>query len=155
MSGRPAALHQMIDTMAHGGRIALLGLPAGEITFDWVRVITSMLTIKGIYGREMFETWYAMSVLIEAGLDISPVITHRFPYSRVRRGVRHRGRAGSAARSSSTGRRPEMPEVLARLRAELRRPARRDARGRRVEAGAGAVVAAGHARRATPTAGRS
>jgi len=80
MSGAPAALHQIIGAMAHGGRIALLGLPAGEITFDWIRVITSMLTIKGIYGREMFETWYAMSVLIEAGLDISPVITHRFPY---------------------------------------------------------------------------
>ena len=81
MSGAPAALHSMISSMAHGGRIALLGLPSGEITFDWVRVITSMLTIKGIYGREMFETWYAMSVLIDAGLDIAPVITHRFPYT--------------------------------------------------------------------------
>jgi len=79
MSGAPAALHSMIGSMAHGGRIALLGLPSGEITFDWVKVITSMLTIKGIYGREMFETWYAMSVLVDAGLDISPVITHRFP----------------------------------------------------------------------------
>ncbi|MCU0266062.1 MAG: L-threonine 3-dehydrogenase [Actinomycetia bacterium] len=81
MSGAPAALHSMIGAMAHGGRIALLGLPSGEIAFDWIKVITSMLTIKGIYGREMFETWYAMSVLVDAGLDISPVITHRFPYT--------------------------------------------------------------------------
>lgn len=84
MSGAPEALHSMLESMAHGGRIALLGLPSGEserVAFDWVRIITSMLTIKGVYGREMFETWYAMSVLVEAGLDISPVITHRFPYT--------------------------------------------------------------------------
>ena len=81
MSGAPAALHSMITTMAHGGEVALLGLPSGDIAFDWDRVIHSMLTIKGIFGREMFETWYAMSVLIGAGLDISPVITHRFPYT--------------------------------------------------------------------------
>jgi threonine 3-dehydrogenase len=84
MSGAPDALHSMLGAMANGGRIALLGLPSGEsekVAFDWVRIITSMLTIKGIYGREMFETWYAMSVLVEAGLDISPVITHRFPYT--------------------------------------------------------------------------
>ncbi len=81
MSGAPAALHSLIGTMAHGGEIALLGLPSGEIAFDWDKVIHSMLTIKGIFGREMFETWYAMSVLVGAGLDISPVITHRFPYT--------------------------------------------------------------------------
>ncbi len=81
MSGAPAALHSMINTMAHGGEMALLGLPSGDIQFDWDRVIHSMLTIKGIFGREMFETWYAMSVLVGAGLDISPVITHRFPYT--------------------------------------------------------------------------
>ena len=84
MSGAPSALQSMLGAMAHGGRVALLGLPTGEsgqVAFDWVRIITSMLTIKGIYGREMFETWYAMSVLVDAGLDISPVITHRFPYS--------------------------------------------------------------------------
>jgi len=78
MSGAPAALHQLIAAMAHGGRLALLGLPAGDVAFDWGRVIVSMLTIKGIYGREMFETWYEMSVLVQAGLDIAPVITHRF-----------------------------------------------------------------------------
>ncbi|MFL6287312.1 MAG: zinc-binding dehydrogenase, partial [Actinomycetes bacterium] len=81
MSGSPRALAGMLDTMANGGRIALLGLPSSdEAPFDWMKTITSMLTIKGIYGREMFETWYAMSVLVAAGLDISPVITHRFPY---------------------------------------------------------------------------
>jgi threonine 3-dehydrogenase len=81
MSGAPDALHSMIRTMSHGGEIALLGLPSGEVEFDWDKVIHSMLTIKGIFGREMFETWYAMSVLVNAGLDISPVITHRFRYT--------------------------------------------------------------------------
>ncbi|MFZ0325557.1 MAG: L-threonine 3-dehydrogenase [Actinomycetes bacterium] len=85
MSGAAPALQGMMHAMANGGSIALLGLPGGaseQFAFDWVRVITSMLTIKGIYGREMFETWYAMSVLEAAGLDISPVITHRFPYDK-------------------------------------------------------------------------
>jgi threonine 3-dehydrogenase len=81
MSGAPAALHSMINAMAHGGEIALLGLPSGSIEFDWGQVITSMLTVKGIFGRQMFETWYAMSVLVAAGLDISPVITHRFAFT--------------------------------------------------------------------------
>jgi threonine 3-dehydrogenase len=80
MSGSPSALRSMIGAMAHGGSIALLGLPSQPVEFDWDRVIRSMLTVKGIFGREMFETWYAMSVLVGAGLDISPVITHRFPY---------------------------------------------------------------------------
>ena len=81
MSGQPSALRDMIANMTHGGRIAMLGLPATEIPIDWSNVVLKMLTIKGIYGREMFETWYAMSVLLQAGLDISPVITHRFPYT--------------------------------------------------------------------------
>ncbi len=81
MSGQPAALREMIANMTHGGRIAMLGLPASEIAVDWSRVVLKMLTIKGIYGREMFETWYAMSVLLRAGLDISPVITHRFAHT--------------------------------------------------------------------------
>ena len=83
MSGAAAALRSMVDVMANGGRIALLGLPSSDVRdlpVDWSRVITSMLTVRGIYGREMFETWYAMSVLIGAGLDIRPVITHRFSY---------------------------------------------------------------------------
>jgi threonine 3-dehydrogenase len=81
MSGQPSALRDMIANMTHGGRIAMLGLPATEIPIDWSNVVLKMLTIKGIYGREMFETWYAMSVLLQAGLDISAVITHRFPYA--------------------------------------------------------------------------
>jgi threonine 3-dehydrogenase len=80
MSGNPAALRDMIANMTHGGRIAMLGLPAEEFAVDWATVVTSMLTIKGVYGREMFETWYNMSVLLEKGLDLSPVITDRFAY---------------------------------------------------------------------------
>jgi threonine 3-dehydrogenase len=80
MSGRPEALRDMIANMTHGGRIAMLGLPAAEFPVDWARIVTSMITIKGIYGREMFETWYAMSVLLEGGLDLAPVITGRYGY---------------------------------------------------------------------------
>ncbi|MEW2401900.1 L-threonine 3-dehydrogenase [Streptomyces sp. NPDC046862] len=78
MSGRPEALRDMIANMTHGGRIAMLGLPTREFPVDWSRIVTSMITIKGIYGREMFETWYAMSVLLEGGLDLTPVITGRY-----------------------------------------------------------------------------
>jgi threonine 3-dehydrogenase len=80
MSGSPAALHDMLANMAHGGRIAMLGIPSEEIAIDWNRVIFNMLTIRGIYGREMYETWYEMTVMLQSGLDISPVITHRFAY---------------------------------------------------------------------------
>ena len=78
MSGKPAALRSMLASMCHGGKIALLGLPAEEFGVDWAHLVTNMITLKGIYGRQMFETWYWMSVLIQNGLDISPVITHRF-----------------------------------------------------------------------------
>ncbi|WP_084964516.1 L-threonine 3-dehydrogenase [Thermoactinospora rubra] len=80
MSGNPRALRDMIAHMTHGGKIAMLGLPAEEFAVDWSTVVTSMLTIKGIYGREMYETWYNMSVLLEKGLDLSPVITDRYSY---------------------------------------------------------------------------
>jgi threonine 3-dehydrogenase len=80
MSGNPQALRAMIDAMAHGGRVALLGIPADEVTLDLNPVIFDMLTLKGIYGREMYESWYQMTVLVESGLDIKPVITHRFSY---------------------------------------------------------------------------
>ncbi|MDT0457919.1 L-threonine 3-dehydrogenase [Streptomyces sp. DSM 41527] len=80
MSGRPEAMQDMIANMTHGGRIAVLGLPAEQFPVDWSRIVTSMITIKGIYGREMFETWYAMSVLLEGGLDLAPVITGRYAY---------------------------------------------------------------------------
>ena len=78
MSGQADALRDMLANMAHGGRIAMLGIPSEEIAIDWNTVVFNMLTIKGIYGREMYETWYAMTVMVQSGLDISPVITHRF-----------------------------------------------------------------------------
>jgi threonine 3-dehydrogenase len=80
MSGNPAALKDMIANMSHGGKIAILGIPSKEMPMDWRQVIFNMITIKGIYGREMYDTWYKMSVMIETGLDISPVITHRFAF---------------------------------------------------------------------------
>ena len=81
MSGNAEALRDMVANMSHGGKIALLGIPAKEMLMDWRQVIFNMLTIKGIYGREMYETWYKMSVLLESGVDIAPVITHRFAYT--------------------------------------------------------------------------
>ena len=86
MSGNPAAFRDMIDAMCHGGKIAMLGLPSAEMAINWNKVILSMLTIKGIYGREMYETWYKMTVMLESGLDIRPVITHRFPYTEFEKG---------------------------------------------------------------------
>jgi threonine 3-dehydrogenase len=80
MSGNASAFREMLQNMAHGGRIAMLGIPSGEISIDWHQVIFNMLTIKGIYGRRMYETWYKMTVLLQSGLDIRPVITHRFSY---------------------------------------------------------------------------
>jgi len=80
MSGNASAFRDMLHNMAHGGRIALLGLPSADIAIDWKEVIFNMLTIKGIYGREMYESWYKMTVLLQSGLDIMPVITHRFSY---------------------------------------------------------------------------
>lgn len=81
MSGNAAALRDMIDIMCHGGKIAVLGIQSPETLIDWHKVVFNGLTIKGIYGREMYETWYQMTSMIQSGLDISPVITHRFPYT--------------------------------------------------------------------------
>ena len=88
MSGSPAALREMLENMCHGAKIAMLGIPADEIAIDWSRVIFNMLTIKGIYGREMFETWYKMTVMLESGLDISPVITIAFPGAIMKKALR-------------------------------------------------------------------
>lgn len=88
MSGNPAALAQMIDNLCHGGKVAILGIPSKEMPMDWRKVIFNMITIKGIYGREMYDTWYKMSVMIESGLDISPVITHRFAFADFEEGFR-------------------------------------------------------------------
>jgi threonine 3-dehydrogenase len=96
MSGSPEAFREMLKNMCHGGKIAMLGIPASEVAIDWSHIIFNMLTIKGIYGREMFETWYKMTVMIESGLDISPVITHRFPWQEFEKGfeVMRTGEAG-------------------------------------------------------------
>lgn len=86
MSGSPAAFRTMLQTMNHGGRIAMLGIPPAEMAIDWNNVIFKGLLIKGIYGREMFETWYKMAALIQSGLDLSPVITHRFSIDEFQQG---------------------------------------------------------------------
>jgi threonine 3-dehydrogenase len=81
MSGNGAALKEMLANMCHGGKVAMLGIPSGDVAIDWNQVIFNMLTIKGIYGREMYETWYLMQSLIKIGLDLTPVITHRMHYT--------------------------------------------------------------------------
>jgi len=86
MSGNPAGFRDMLANMSHGARIAMLGIPNGEMAIDWGQVIFNMLTIKGIYGREMYETWYKMTVMLESGLDINPVITHRYHYTEFEKG---------------------------------------------------------------------
>jgi threonine 3-dehydrogenase len=96
MSGNGSAFDEMIANMAHGGKIAVLGIPSRAMPIDWRAVIFNMLTIKGIYGREMYETWYKMSVLIESGVDLRPIITHRFDYKDYEQGF-------DAMRSGQTG----------------------------------------------------
>jgi len=86
MSGVPIAFRDMLSAMNHGGKIAMLGIPAGEMAIDWSQVIFKGLIIKGIYGREMFETWYKMASLIQSGLDLSPIITHQFPIDDFQKG---------------------------------------------------------------------
>lgn len=85
MSGNPAAFEGMVGAMCHGGKMAVLGIPSGPMPIDWGKVVFNMLTIKGVYGREMYETWYMMTVMLQSGLDIAPVITHRFPYTEYER----------------------------------------------------------------------
>src|SRR6201984_671406 len=86
MSGNASAFREMLENMSHGAKIAMLGIPAKEMAIDWHQVIFSMLTIKGIYGREMYETWYKMTMMLECGLDISPVITHHLSYREYEKG---------------------------------------------------------------------
>jgi len=96
MSGNSSAFREMIENMCHGGKIAMLGIPSQSIDINWNTVIFNMLTIKGIYGREMYETWYKMTVMLESGLDIMPVITHRFHYTEFEKGfeVMRTGQSG-------------------------------------------------------------
>ena len=86
MSGNQAAFRDMLANMSHGAKVAMLGIPEGDMAIDWRTVVFNMLTIKGIYGREMYETWYKMSVMLQSGLDIAPVITHRYHYTEFEKG---------------------------------------------------------------------
>jgi threonine 3-dehydrogenase len=86
MSGNPRAFCDMLANMCHGGKIAMLGIPTAEMAIDWPTVIFNMLTIKGIYGREMYETWYKMTVMLQSGLNLSPIVTHRFSHSEFQKG---------------------------------------------------------------------
>ncbi|MGA8705790.1 MAG: zinc-binding dehydrogenase, partial [Steroidobacteraceae bacterium] len=97
MSGNPLALEEMLNNLCHGGKIAMLGIPSKTLVFDWRKVIFNMITIKGIYGREMYETWYLMTSMLESGLDISPVITHRLPWQDYEQGFAAM-RSGDAAK---------------------------------------------------------
>ncbi len=96
MSGNPAAFRDLLANMCHGGKVAMLGIASEEIAIDWSTVIFNMLTLRGIYGREMYETWYQMSVMIQSGLDIDPVITHRYHYTDFEKGF-------EAMRSGNSG----------------------------------------------------
>jgi threonine 3-dehydrogenase len=96
MSGNPSALRSAISSMAHGGGVAILGIPTEEISLDINEIVFKMLTVRGIYGREMYETWYKMTVMLQSGLDIRPAITHRFPFQE------HEA-AFEAARSGDSG----------------------------------------------------
>jgi len=96
MSGNASALREMLRTLHHGGSVAMLGIPSTEVAIDWNNVVFKGLTIKGIYGRQMFETWYKMSALLQSGLNIRPVITHRFPYTQYQEAfdIMRRGQSG-------------------------------------------------------------
>ena len=96
MSGNPTAIRDAVGAMAHGGGIAILGIPTEEIALDVNAIVFKMLTVRGIYGREMYETWYKMTVMLQSGLDITPAITHRF-------GFREFGAAFAAARGGDSG----------------------------------------------------
>ncbi len=86
MSGNPSAFRDMLTNLCHGAKVAMLGIPEKEMAIDWNLVVFNMLTIKGIYGREMYETWYKMTVMLQSGLDIRPIITHRFAYNEFQKG---------------------------------------------------------------------
>src|SRR5690606_32113321 len=96
MSGAPPAFRTMLDTMNHGGKIAMLGIPPADMAIDWNKVIFKGLFIKGIYGREMFETWYKMIAMLQSGLDISPVLTHELKVDEFQKGfdVMRSGQSG-------------------------------------------------------------
>ena len=91
MSGVPAAFASMLENMNHGGKVAMLGIPPNDMSIDWTQVIFKGLEIKGVYGREMFETWYKMASLIQSGLDLSPILTHQYDVSDFQKGFEKMG----------------------------------------------------------------
>ena len=104
MSGNSTAFRDMLANLCHGGKVAILGIPEREFAIDWNTVIFNMLTLKGIYGREMYETWYKMTVMLQSGLDIRPVITHRFDYGDFQKGFCLGGRSHQQGECSAGGR---------------------------------------------------
>jgi threonine 3-dehydrogenase len=96
MSGNPSAFRDMLANICHGGKIAMLGIPTQDIAINWQTVVFNMITIRGIYGREMYETWYKMTVMLQSGLDITPVITHRYGFQDFEKGF-------DAMRSAQSG----------------------------------------------------
>jgi len=97
MSGNPAAFRDMLANLSHGAKVAMLGIPSpSEMSIDWGKVIFNQFTIRGIYGREMYETWYKMTVMLQSGLDIGKVITHRMPWNEYEKGF-------DAMRSGNSG----------------------------------------------------
>lgn len=101
MSGNASAFRSLLDTMNHGGRVAMLGIPPSEIPIDWSKLIFKGLIIKGVYGREMFETWYKMTSMLQSGLDISPILTHEYPIDDFNEGfsVMRSGKSGKVVLS--------------------------------------------------------
>ena len=98
MSGAPAAFDQLVENLVMGGKIAMLGIPARPATVDWTKVVFKMLTVKGVYGREMFETWHKMLAMLESGLDVRKIITHRLPVAEFKTGfeIMRTGNCGKA-----------------------------------------------------------
>jgi len=86
MSGAPSAFQDILNNLCHGGKVAVLGIPDKDYSIDWEKIIFNMITVRGVYGREMYETWYKMSVFIESGLDLNPIITHRLPIDEFQQG---------------------------------------------------------------------
>ena len=153
MSGNPTAFRDMLRTMHHGGSVALLGIPPGETAIDWNQVIFKGLNMRGIYGREMFETWYKMAALLQAGLDITPVITHHFPIQEFQRGFETMGsgQSGKVILDWSTlqlTHRARAPETSGRRRSSRRSGCR--ARSCATSARARAARARTHAPPAAP-----
>jgi threonine 3-dehydrogenase len=105
MSGNPAAFRDLLANLCHGGKVAILGIPEREFAIDWNLVIFNMLTLKGIYGREMYETWYKMTVMLQSGLDIGPIVTHRFPSTEFQKGfdAMHSGECGKVVLTWAAG----------------------------------------------------